>query len=184
MRAVKIFQWDAAHKLCLPYESKCNSIHGHTYKVEIEMEGKLNAQGMVMDFKDLKKWVESVSFDHSFLNDIPDFKELNPTAELLVKYLHKELTLKMEGKGPTISRIRVWETPNSYAEESWDATQIEVYNAINRHITEDNEKLKQMHDSLKESVVVLNKIKPLIDANQAALKRQVKEKVARKTKGK
>ena len=163
MRVVKVFQWDAAHKLCLPYESPCNNFHGHTYKVEIEMEGDLNDEGMVIDFKQLKQWVESVSFDHTTLNDIPDFKELNPTAELLVKYLHKELVAIKERGAPYIRRIRVWETPTSYAEEVWDVTRA----MIHKHIKEDNENKKKIQESLTESAKQLEKLTKEIGTRQA-----------------
>jgi len=155
MRVVKIFQWDAAHQLCLPYKSPCNNIHGHTYKVEIELEGELNKEGMVIDFKQLKSWVEGSSFDHKMLNDIPDFKELNPTAEYLVRYLHKELMARHEGDSPYIRRIRVWETPTSYAEEVWDIR----HKALLTHIKNESEDLKKLKKVLAEMEKLTKKLR-------------------------
>ena len=130
MKVCKRFQWDSAHKLLLPYESKCQNLHGHTYFIEIEVEGKLNKEGMVMDFAQLKEAVNEVSFDHKALNDIICPKcgekvfegcmgDINPTAENMVKFLKKKLDEIWNSSWPRISRIRIWETPNSWAEEVW-----------------------------------------------------------------
>jgi len=51
-----------AHKLNLPYESKCTNLHGHNYLVEIWVEGKKNKQGMIIDFSLLKEIV--MRYDH------------------------------------------------------------------------------------------------------------------------
>jgi 6-pyruvoyltetrahydropterin/6-carboxytetrahydropterin synthase len=121
MRVCKIFEWDAAHKLVLPYRSPCNELHGHTYKVEIELEGPINDIGMVIDFKELKEMINNkkVSFDHSYLNNVLP----QPTAENTVQYLKKMLDLyygtEFTKKGIKLKRIRVWEAPTSYAEEEW-----------------------------------------------------------------
>ena len=117
MRVTKIFQWDAAHKLCLDYESPCNKLHGHTYKVELELEGDIMPNGMVMDFAQLKKAIEPASFDHQHINDIEWFKRKNPTAENLVLFIKETLERNWLPGWPSIHRIRVWETPTSYAEE-------------------------------------------------------------------
>jgi 6-pyruvoyltetrahydropterin/6-carboxytetrahydropterin synthase len=119
MRVTKVFQWDAAHQLFLPYESKCNSLHGHTYLVEIELEGLVNEDGMVMDFADLKRIVEPASFDHKHLNSIPWFAGKNPTAENIVLYLKDVLDRNWKPQWANIRRIRVYETPTSFAEEEW-----------------------------------------------------------------
>jgi len=122
MKVCKIFEWDAAHQLKLPYESKCKNMHGHTYKVEIELEGQLNANGMVMDFSKLESILESANFDHKTINEIEWFKEtgFNPTAENLVHFINNSINHKaLKANNIEISRIRVWETPTSYAEENY-----------------------------------------------------------------
>lgn len=122
MRICKTFEWAYGHKLKhLMYPSKCSNQHGHNAIVEIEVEGPVQENGMVIDFSILKAYVEQVSFDHLYLNrDIPAFKRKNPTAENIVLYLKKELDKEFEGKTIKIRRIRVWETSESYAEEVWE----------------------------------------------------------------
>jgi len=128
MKVCKIFTWDAAHQLILPYESKCKNIHGHTYKVEVEIEGEPDEFGIVMDFGELKRRVENVSFDHMALNTFKGDRDgiqakgwmkPNPTAENIVFILKEKLGLQWKPRDPKISRIRVWETPTSWAEECW-----------------------------------------------------------------
>jgi len=117
MRICKIFDWCASHQLNLPYESACRNMHGHNYKVEITVEGPPNEVGMVCDFKELKK-IGQYSFDHKHLNDI--IKSKNPTAENIVLFLKSLIdeidVLPNEVK---VYKIRVWETPTSYAEQTW-----------------------------------------------------------------
>lgn len=61
-------RFDAAHKLNLPYPSKCNSLHGHTYKVSVIIGSEsLNPQGMVVDFSKVKEPLKAL--DHTYLND-------------------------------------------------------------------------------------------------------------------
>jgi len=117
MRVCKIFEWEAAHKLELPYESKCKNVHGHSYRVEVEVEGEINEEGMVIDFSYLKKAVESASFDHTYLNDLTN---KNPTAENLILYLKSIFDCVWEFKEIKLRRIRVYETSTSFAEEVWN----------------------------------------------------------------
>lgn len=110
MKVCKIFTFDAAH--FLPnHPGKCRNLHGHTYKLEVELEGPINPEtGMVMDFGDLKQEVGGVldKLDHHYLNDIWE----NPTAEQMSIGIKNEL-LEM---GLPVNRIRLWETATSYAE--------------------------------------------------------------------
>ena len=113
--------FDAAHKL-KGVNSKCKNLHGHTWNYEVKITGEVNTIGMVLDFAILKKWVEKCSFDHKYLNnDFVVFGKANPTAENLVTWLKGNLELERLhfGKLPKICKIRIWETPNSYAEKEW-----------------------------------------------------------------
>ena len=53
MRISKSFSIDAAHILALPYKSKCNHIHGHTYTIDVVLDGPLNPEGMVLDYNEI-----------------------------------------------------------------------------------------------------------------------------------
>ena len=73
----------AAHKLDLPYESKCRSIHGHNYIVTIYCKShKLTDYGMIVDFAKVKEHIHGY-LDHSYIND--KFPNINPTAENMAK---------------------------------------------------------------------------------------------------
>ena len=106
--------FDAAHKL-VGYKGKCAQLHGHTWKVEVFVVGeKLNDIGILADFKVLKARLKEITdrFDHSFLND---FKEIgNPTVENMSRYIFENL--KGLPKTVRLEKVRVWESPDSYAE--------------------------------------------------------------------
>ncbi|HLA38868.1 MAG TPA: 6-carboxytetrahydropterin synthase QueD, partial [Candidatus Glassbacteria bacterium] len=77
------------------YRGKCENVHGHNYKIRVTLEGlALNSIGLLYDFKDLKEAIhDSIrKLDHRFLNDIPPFDAINPSAENLAKYFYGEVT--------------------------------------------------------------------------------------------
>jgi 6-pyruvoyltetrahydropterin/6-carboxytetrahydropterin synthase len=76
-----------AHKLDLPYESKCKKLHGHNLKITVYCKSEtLNADGMIIDFTEIKRIVNK--FDHEYLNSSPLLLACtNPTAENLAFYL-------------------------------------------------------------------------------------------------
>jgi 6-pyruvoyltetrahydropterin/6-carboxytetrahydropterin synthase len=102
--------FSGAHSL-RHYEGKCEELHGHNWKVEVTVtREKLDRLGMVIDFKRLKKKLNSVLdiLDHKHLNDLPYFKKVNPTSENIAKFIHDKLNLKS-------AKVTVWETDNSTA---------------------------------------------------------------------
>lgn len=103
------FEFHAAH--VLPWHpGKCAHIHGHSYLVEVEVEGELDERGVVIDFDDLSAlvWTRILEpLDHSFLNDHLD----NPTAERLGIHI----MLKARENGLSLSEVRVRETSRSVA---------------------------------------------------------------------
>jgi len=106
----KIFEFDAAHKLP-NYKGPCANLHGHTYKMEVVIEGLVKENGMVIDFGELKKLVnESVisKLDHSYLND----RYPNPTAEIMVVDIFKTIG-KLLAKNVRLVEVKLWETPTS-----------------------------------------------------------------------
>jgi 6-pyruvoyltetrahydropterin/6-carboxytetrahydropterin synthase len=71
-----------AHCLKLDYESKCNNLHGHNWVIWVHCKSdKLNENGMIIDFVEIKKVVSKL--DHACLNDFVE----QPTAENIAKYL-------------------------------------------------------------------------------------------------
>jgi len=113
----KVFEFEYAHFLP-QHEGKCKNVHGHSGKLEIEIFGPVGANGMVMDFGNLKKIVtENITskLDHIFLNNHPTEFTENPTAENIVLWVRMELQ-KYLPISKLIRRVRVWETSSSYAE--------------------------------------------------------------------
>lgn len=118
LTVTKIFTFDAAHHL--PFHGgKCANVHGHTYKLEVSVTGPVNLSGMVVDFGVLKEEVNVVleQYDHHDLNELVS----NPTAENLLHRLYKDLEYRFALMSlPKISKLRLWETPTCYVEESYE----------------------------------------------------------------
>lgn len=105
--------FSAAHNL-RGYKGKCESLHGHNWKVEAVAEKpSLDAAGMVMDFKILKAKLSRVLdvLDHKYLNGVPYFKKANPTSENIARYIYERLKSGV----PEIDSVTVWENNSSCA---------------------------------------------------------------------
>ncbi|MEM0492927.1 MAG: 6-carboxytetrahydropterin synthase QueD [Candidatus Thermoplasmatota archaeon] len=110
MRICREFYFDASHYLP-DYKGKCENLHGHTYKLEVVIEGEIKDDGLVMDFHRIKKIVESEvieKLDHKNLNDIID----NPTAERIVEWIYDHLKDKLP-----LSSLRLWEGVGKWVEK-------------------------------------------------------------------
>ena len=78
-----------AHQLRLPYESKCENLHGHNWIVTVYCcSTKLTPYGMVVDFKKVKEAIHS-RLDHQSLNAI--LPDVNPTAENVAAWIANEV---------------------------------------------------------------------------------------------
>ncbi len=101
------------------YNGKCENLHGHNWKVEAFFSGNyLNEAYILIDFKILKEFLNKVleNLDHKLLNEIKFFKELNPSSEMIAKYIFFELKeLLKDYKNILVKKINVWETENSMA---------------------------------------------------------------------
>src|SRR5438034_672841 len=77
---------DCAH--FLPGHPKCGLLHGHTYKVELVIEGDVR-EGMVMDFADVKRSMREIliEYDHKSWNDFLDY----PSVENICQLVHRQL---------------------------------------------------------------------------------------------
>jgi 6-pyruvoyltetrahydropterin/6-carboxytetrahydropterin synthase len=100
------------------YPGKCKNQHGHNSILEVEVDGcegdfGKGYEGMILDFSILKKIVETKvieEFDHQNINSIMEC----PTAENMVMWVVSQLEqTPLEGH---LLRVRIYETPNSYAE--------------------------------------------------------------------
>ncbi len=101
------------------YKGKCENVHGHNYKVRVVLTGeKLDQVGLVYDFGELKKRIAEVvrSLDHRFLNDLPPFTELNPSAENIARYFYDELNGRLaSANGARLREVTVFETDTTAA---------------------------------------------------------------------
>ncbi len=104
-------EFAAAHYL-REYEGKCENLHGHNWKIEVTFRSpNLDRAGMVMDFKHARSIIADVieAYDHKYLNDVPDFKAVNPTTENLSRILYKAIGARLPA-GITVARVTCWES--------------------------------------------------------------------------
>ena len=105
--------FDAAHSL-VGYPGECRNLHGHTWDVEVSVQGtELDDIGILYDFKDLKEDLNSVlmQWDHIYMNDVPPFDEINATAENLARVIWEQLTERITDPRVTLYEVAVWESP-------------------------------------------------------------------------
>ena len=129
----KEFHWEMAHRL--PYHrSGCQNIHGHSYRMFVEIEGIPGDNGMLMDYGDMKALVKPLvdELDHAFLCSNSDevmkpflessklkavYVDFFTTAENLSFYFIKKIKEKLVPyKNITALKVRIQETTSSYAE--------------------------------------------------------------------
>jgi 6-pyruvoyltetrahydropterin/6-carboxytetrahydropterin synthase len=104
------------------YKGKCENVHGHNYRVQLTVAGEqLASNGLLVDFVELKRWMRTTvdRLDHQFINDLPPFDEINPSAENIAKYFYDEVNKGLaESKNEVpvhIASVRLWETDTSIA---------------------------------------------------------------------
>lgn len=105
--------FDAAH--CLPnHEGQCRRLHGHTYRVMARFRfGSLAESGMAIDFREAKTALRTVlvDLDHQYLNDLPMFAQVTPTAENIAGHVFGLIS----AAHASLHSVSVWETPTSCA---------------------------------------------------------------------
>ena len=109
--------FDAAHYL-RGYQGKCEALHGHRFRVLASIEAEqLDDTGMAFDFTLLKQYLGEIidRLDHTCLNDIAPFDEINPSSENIATTIYQELNPKLDGAPVSLSCIEVWESPQSRA---------------------------------------------------------------------
>lgn len=138
--ATRRFEFDAAHRV-MRHESKCATLHGHRYVAEVEVEAaELDSCARVIDFGQIKAvvgaWIDD-HWDHTTLLNAEDVKLLalldaeargdmtkrrpfiflaEPTAETIAAVLLAQAQQLLNGNGLRVVRVRVYETPNCFAE--------------------------------------------------------------------
>jgi 6-pyruvoyltetrahydropterin/6-carboxytetrahydropterin synthase len=111
MEIFKEFVFEAAHRLPhVPEGHKCGRLHGHSFRVEIFVQGEVGpGTGWVQDFADLKAAFEPYykRLDHHYLNEIEGLE--NPTSENLALWIWDRLAKNLPG----LCQVVVRETCNS-----------------------------------------------------------------------
>jgi 6-pyruvoyltetrahydropterin/6-carboxytetrahydropterin synthase len=137
MKIAKEYRWEMGHRLPF-HKGLCRNIHGHSYRMIVEITGSLNKQGMIIDFFDLNKIIKPIidKYDHAFLcweNDrkLKDFLTKNKMKRVFVDYhstvenicndfLHifSMKLKKIKGHSFDELTVKIFETPNAFAEKS------------------------------------------------------------------
>lgn len=111
--------FSSAHQL-RGYKGKCERLHGHNWRIQVTVTSeRLNEIDLVMDFHELKRLVnETVSgLDHSFLNDLFPFTEINPSSENIARWIFDSMKKRIEKdyKDVQLTSVTVWESDTASA---------------------------------------------------------------------
>lgn len=112
-----ITYFSAAHQL-RNFRGSCEKLHGHNWKVEVTLQGeRLNEAELLIDFKEVKDATNRVldELDHSFLNELPHFKDKNPSSENIAAYIFGKLSDEFNNGVIRVSRVAAWESGFSNA---------------------------------------------------------------------
>ena len=106
-----------AHRL-REYKGKCERLHGHNYRVHVTARASSPGPGgMVIDFGDLKEAANRVvqRLDHTYLNDVKPFDEIEPSAENIAAFLYREIAQGLKDRGDLLYSVSVYESDTSKA---------------------------------------------------------------------
>jgi len=116
-------EFSAAHSLD-DYDGPCARLHGHNYRVVIQVAGEeLDQRGMLLDFREIKRICESFvnELDHQHLNRLPAFQGQNPTSENIARHIFRVVADAIAGlpgpAGPKVwpAKVTVFESPKAGA---------------------------------------------------------------------
>jgi 6-pyruvoyltetrahydropterin/6-carboxytetrahydropterin synthase len=118
MFEVSVEETFAAGHALRGYHGKCENVHGHNYRVQVTLAGNtLDQTGLLVDFVEIKRVMRAVveRLDHQFLNDVPPFDKLNPSAENMARFFYQELAKGIAVPGVRVARVKIWETETATA---------------------------------------------------------------------
>lgn len=106
----------SAHQL-RGYKGKCENLHGHNWRIRIEVSTpQLDDIGLALDFTELKSVLNSVLeiYDHAMLNELPDFRDVNPTSENMARIVYKKCGEKLANRPVRMKSVTVWESSRAF----------------------------------------------------------------------
>lgn len=104
-------EFPAAHHL-VGYPGDCARPHGHNWVLEVFARSiRLDSIGMAMDFRQLKCAARELvaPWDHQDLNALEDFKEINPSAEVIARVAYDRLSALLNHRETWVDRVTIWE---------------------------------------------------------------------------
>jgi len=133
MKVAKEFKWEMGHRLPEHF-GNCKNIHGHSYKMIAEFEGRLNENDMVIDFYDVDRIIKPLveKLDHAFMVNKNDTEvieflgkikskkfvvDFDSTVENICKFMLDEIKRADLSNNISSVSVRVYETNEDYAEE-------------------------------------------------------------------
>ncbi|WP_411768203.1 6-pyruvoyl trahydropterin synthase family protein [Winogradskyella sp. A3E31] len=121
--AHRLYRKDWSHEKNDEVFGKCNNpnFHGHNYELIASVTGEIDSEtGYVIDIKVLKDIIKSEvedAFDHKNLNvEVPEFADLNPTAENIVVVIYNKLKAKLDANLEL--EVTLYETPRNFVKYS------------------------------------------------------------------
>ena len=135
MIVAKTFRWEGAHRLPW-HDGLCSNLHGHSYRMVVEVEGPPDDRGMVIDFKEIKRIIKPLveQWDHAtFVHEedaelldvlfktgwkhfvLPYDSTSENVARFAADYLCTEAGDALRARGLTSVRVTVQETETCYA---------------------------------------------------------------------
>ena len=108
-------RFEAAHYL-REYRGISEPLHGHSYKVEADLAargGGIDNDAIAVDFVSAKRKLEVLAkrLDSGCINDVPPFTDVNPSAENIAEWFHRELSAAVAGENALVTAVTVWEGP-------------------------------------------------------------------------
>jgi len=108
-------RFEAAHFL-REYRGISEPLHGHSYKVEADLEGRgggVDADAIAVDFVSAKRKLETLAkkLDYGCINDVAPFTEVNPSAENIAAWFAEELQREVANEDAVVVAVTIWEGP-------------------------------------------------------------------------
>jgi len=123
----KEFSFHAAHRLQCPGLSpeqniavygNCAKLHGHTYRLQVTLEGRPDETGMILHFSELKRIVEHEvlgRYDHADLSELPEYQNAPATAENMAEHVFAVLDRALVSDRYRLRQVTIFETASAWA---------------------------------------------------------------------